>query len=340
MNSRLNKIPMETWKHLNVNYADKEFNLPPLEGRRNGPLPTWASDLVSSVGAGFDREVMMHADRVNELTVSANEDRGIVTEVYREGHIIHDSIEVKDKGKVTLIQLLDGIKDSDVAALTQIRAGKDSEVDLVFVDLCDDLSSVWSAVSVVTEEGAQVNMVRIAFGCKTSLYGVRADLKGDGSSFDIDTGYFGDKDRILDFNDVSNFYGKETRSFINSVGVLTGSAKKVLRDTVDFKRGSVHAVGHEKEDVVMFSDDVINLTTPLILCGEEWVEGQHAATTTRLDDRVMYYLRSRGLTEMQARRLVIGSKYAPVIDKIPDNKLREDVYSALMRRIDDNERDH
>ena len=79
--------------------------------------------------------------------------------------------------------------------------------------------------------------------------------------------------------------------------LLTGSADKILRGTVDFQRGAKRGVGHESEDVLLFSPSARNRTAPLILCGEEEVEGQHAASVGRLDENKLYYLRSRGLSE-------------------------------------------
>jgi Fe-S cluster assembly scaffold protein SufB len=333
MDMRLNRIPVETWNHLNVNQAHEEFDMPEL-GAGNDRKPSVIPDLPSAVGEGYDSEIISLADIVNNIKVNDGEDNGTLTYRYDKGQIIFDEIDVGADGSVTIIRFLDTVKDNEIYSLTKIRAGRDSSVKLVEVDLCDDRSDVRSGVAILTEERASVEMVRIVLGGKKALFGVRADLKGDDSSFDIDTAYYCNDEMSLDINDISNFYGHETRSFLNTVGALSGRSKKVLRNTVDFKRGCVHAVGHEKEDVVMFSDDAINLTTPLILCGEEWVEGQHAATTTRLDDDILYYLESRGLDEHEAIKLVACSKFAPVIDKIPDQEIRDAVYSELMRRID------
>ena len=41
------------------------------------------------------------------------------------------------------------------------------------------------------------------------------------------------------------------------------------------------------------------------------VEGQHAASVGRLDENKLYYLRSRGLSEAQARRLMVDARFAP-----------------------------
>ena len=63
-----------------------------------------------------------------------------------------------------------------------------------------------------------------------------------------------------------------------SAGALSGSADKILRGTIDFKEGAKRGIGHESEDVILLGPDVRDRTAPLILCHEEEVEGQHAAS--------------------------------------------------------------
>ena len=140
---------------------------------------------------------------------------------------------------------------------------------------------------------------------------------------------------MLDFNDVSVHTGKDTLCEMHTAGVLTGHASKILRGTVDFQRGAKRGVGHESEDVLLFSPNARNRTAPLILCGEEEVEGQHAASVGRLDENKLYYLRSRGLSEAQARRLMVDARFAPAIDKIPLADLQDEVRENVAWRLND-----
>ena len=87
--------------------------------------------------------------------------------------------------------------------------------------------------------------------------------------------------------------------------------------------------------MLLFSPTARNRTAPLILCGEEEVEGQHAASIGRLDEEKLYYLRSRGLSEAQARRLMVDARFAPALDKIPLEALRTEVQEEAARRLDD-----
>ena len=80
--------------------------------------------------------------------------------------------------------------------------------------------------------------------------------------------------------------GKKTQSNMQAGGVLRDHAFKLYRGTIDFKWGAKGAVGNEKEDVLLLSNDVVNQTIPLILCAEEDVEGNHGATIGKLDDEL------------------------------------------------------
>ena len=179
--------------------------------------------------------------------------------------------------------------------------------------------------------------MRIELGGALSACGAKAQLAASKSEYDLDAVYFGSGNAVLDHNDVSVHTAKDTLCEMHTAGVLTGHADKILRGTIDFRRGAKRSVGHESEDVLLFSPAARNRTAPLILCGEEEVEGQHAASIGRLDEAKLYYLRSRGLSEEQARRLMVDARFAPAIEKIPLAALQDEVREAAARRLDDAE---
>ena len=68
----------------------------------------------------------------------------------------------------------------------------------------------------------------------------------------------------------------------------------------------------------------------------DWMD---AASVGRLDESKLYYLRSRGLSESQARRLMVDARFAPAIEKIPLEELRTEVRETVARRLDDEQLD-
>lgn len=233
------------------------------------------------------------------------------------------------------MQVLRGDAEHGAAAsLTRIRAGENAQVRLVQIQLLGDNARRWNAAAVEEGRNARVEQVRIELGGILSACGTRAALSAAKSEYDLDAVYFGSGSALLDYNDVSVHTAKDTMCEMHTAGVLTGHADKILRGTIDFRRGAKRGVGHESEDVLLFSTDARNRTAPLILCGEEEVEGQHAASIGRLDEEKLYYLRSRGLSEAQARRLMVDARFAPALDKIPLETLRDEVRAEAARRLD------
>ncbi|MDR1998524.1 MAG: Fe-S cluster assembly protein SufD [Frankiaceae bacterium] len=60
----------------------------------------------------------------------------------------------------------------------------------------------------------------------------------------------------------------------------------------------------------------------------------HASATGRFDDLQLFYLRSRGIPEAEARRLVVRGFFAEILARIPVPELRERLMAAIDRRLD------
>ena len=92
-----------------------------------------------------------------------------------------------------------------------------------------------------------------------------------------------------------------------------------------FQRGCAGAKGAEHENVLLLGDDMINQSVPLILCKEEDVEGEHGASIGRLDEKVLFYLGSRGISEEAAQQIIAQSRIDTICGMIPD----EDIQKAI-----------
>ena len=352
----MNRLPVPTWNQCGVNSAPKAealpaapaddwgevnlaFTLPAGVGEAEEDFTTFAE---SGMGAETDAFLLGNANVRSALTVAEGVEVNdpvqfeVTLDAAHPTALSVFSLDAKAHSSVTLVQVVRGDAESGVAAsLTRIRTGEGAHVKLVQIQLLGSKARRWNAVAVEEGPGAKVEQVRVELGGSLSACGTRAMLGTPKSEYDLDAVYFGGEDAVLDYNDVSVHTAKDTLCEMHTAGVLTGNADKILRGTIDFRRGAKRGVGHESEDVLLFSPHARNRTAPLILCGEEEVEGQHAASIGRLDEAKLYYLRSRGLNEAQARRLMVDARFAPAIEKIPLEALREEVRAEAARRLDE-----
>jgi Fe-S cluster assembly scaffold protein SufB len=219
------------------------------------------------------------------------------------------------------------------AGLTKIIAEAGATVRLFQVQMLDRQSHHFSDVGIALGAGAKVEVYQAELGGAQAFAGCRAELSGERSNFTADTVYFGDGSRKLDLNYVARHTGRKTKSTMRAAGALFAGSDKIYRGTLDFRNGAAKAVGHETEETLLFSPDARNRTVPLILCDEEDVEGQHAATIGRMSPARQFYLQSRGLSEAQIKQLAVEAMFAPLVDKLPDEKLRQQVRVFLGRSI-------
>ena len=353
----MNRLPVPTWNQCGVNTAPAAAALPENPGDWGEAnfavtLPAGVGEseeeftnfAASGMGPAADAFVLENATVRHALTVA----EGVAVAAPAVFEFTLDAahpnavgvldVDAKANSGLTLVQVLRGDAANGVAAsLVRIRAAEGAQVKLVQVQLLGDHARRWGAVAVEEAAGAKVEQVRVELGGSVSACGTRAMLDHAKAEYDLDAVYFGGRDAVLDYNDIAVHTAKDTLCEMHTAGVLTGSASKILRGTIDFRRGAKRGVGHESEDVLLFSPAARNRTAPLILCGEEEVEGQHAASIGRLDEEKLYYLRSRGLSEAQARRLMVDARFAPALDKIPLNALREEVQAEAARRLDKHE---
>ncbi|MDR3277630.1 MAG: SufD family Fe-S cluster assembly protein [Oscillospiraceae bacterium] len=249
---------------------------------------------------------------------------------------IDDNIIVAEAGsRVTVVIIADSADASRCfrGGRTRILAENCAVVRLVQIQTMNASSAHLSDVSAVVWNGARVEVTQIELGAESAYAGCRLKLLGNQSAAAADTFYFGDGDRKLDFNYIARHVGYGSRSELNAGGALFGASDKIYRGTLDFAPGAVQAKGRETENTLLFSDKARGRSAPLILCGEEDVEGSHAATIGKLDGNKLYYMQSRGLSEAEAKRLMVLAQLETVLKKTPIEVERDRLRAYLSERI-------
>lgn len=188
-------------------------------------------------------------------------------------------------------------------------------------------------ITINVEKSGRIEFVAADFGRGNFSTELEINLTGDNSSAEVDAIYFGDGERKSDYNYIIRHRGKKTVANMNVRGALKDKSDKIFRGTLDFQRGSKGSVGREFEEVLILSDGVRNRSVPIMLAGEDDVDGHHALTVGRQDEEKIFYLMSRGLDENDAERLLVEAAFNPVVEKIDDEKIREKIFAEIQTRL-------
>lgn len=341
----INKLPVPTWNHLGVN-GSAVPNFPTEQQKKpfalqfdapTGVIPQ-KTDISASADEALEDYVSQHQNCGTDICVQCKNNECI----YIRGHLTEDNpflcekwnIVVEDNCTAHILHVISS--ESTVSAfsagLIKVKAKKNAVVHITLAQLTGEATQDWQQLVIEAEENAKVEAVRVLLGSTQSFSAVKTLLKGDNADFSLDTFCQEKSTQYVDINDYIIHCGQNTTSRMYTSGILDDESTRVYRGTIDFQKGCMHSSGQETDDVLLMSPKVHNRTCPLILCGEESVAGEHAATIGRFNDEHLFYLCSRGLTPEQAKQLLIRAKTENVVNKIPDESVRQNILDFAEKR--------
>lgn len=222
--------------------------------------------------------------------------------------------------------------------ITRVIAKKGAHVEIVKVQRLNESSEFFDQIFTICEAGAVVKLIDIQMGAQTKVVAYESHLSGYRADTQLKSLYYGTEGEQLDLSFTMRHKGKLSQSDILSKGVLDGDSRKIFRGNLLFDHGSPQSVGREREYVTLLSEKVKSDSIPALLCSEDDVIGEHAASVGQVDQMKLFYLMSRGIGEMEAKKLVIKAAFEEILEEVQDERIRESVMEVLDRRLSANEK--
>jgi len=111
--------------------------------------------------------------------------------------------------------------------------------------------------------------------------------------------------------------GKNTRSRIISKGISAGHSSNAYRGLVSAHAKATGARNFTQCDSLLIGQNSSAHTIPYVETRTPDAQFEHEATTTRLSDDQLFYLRSRGIPEEEAVALLVNGFVREVLQKLP-----------------------
>jgi Fe-S cluster assembly protein SufD len=157
------------------------------------------------------------------------------------------------------------------------------------------------------------------------------NLLGKKSSAEIEVLNIGHGENKFNIDQFIRHLNKATVSNINNS--LIASDKSKLKYSVSgfIAKGNEFSKAHQSNKGIMLSDICEIEVEPKLFIDEYNVEASHGAAIGQMDEMQLYYLLSRGLTEQQARSLIIFGYTNPFISMIEDKDIKRLLTSQITR---------
>jgi Fe-S cluster assembly protein SufD len=194
----------------------------------------------------------------------------------------------------------------------------------------------WAFATQRAEIGRDANLDWVALGFGSAHGKVRMETKlaGRGSSAKVTGAYAGDGDQHLDYDTTQEHAAEDTNSDLAFRGVLTERATAVWRGMIRVDKGAQRTDAFQESRNLLLSTDAHADAIPGLEIEADDVRCTHAAAVAQVDPEQLYYLRSHGLADSEAKRLVIEGFLSELVERAHEGPIRDALRDELEGRLE------
>jgi Fe-S cluster assembly protein SufD len=180
---------------------------------------------------------------------------------------------------------------------------------------------------------AQYTRIDLELGGGLSRHELNVLLLGNGARVNADGVLLADGKRHLDTRLGIEHIGRDTICALRWRGLASQRGKAVFHGGITIHAGADGSQADLSNKNLLLSADAEIDTQPVLEIYADEVKAAHGATVGQLDPTALFYLRSRGLTEADARRLLTAAFCREIVASVEDASLRTQLDSALERTL-------
>jgi Fe-S cluster assembly protein SufD len=217
--------------------------------------------------------------------------------------------------------------------VTEIWVGPGANLRYVSAQGLGENSWVFATQRAEVERDANLDWVALGFGSSRGKVRMETRLAGEGSSARVTGAYAGNGSQHLDFDTTQEHAAPHTTSDLAFRGVLEESATAVWRGMIRVDPGAQQTDAFQESRNLLLSKSAHADAIPGLEIEANDVRCTHAAAVAQIDAEQLHYLRSHGLGEGEAKRLIIEGFLEALVERLDAGPVRAAVSVALERRL-------
>ncbi len=221
--------------------------------------------------------------------------------------------------------------------VNRVHVGSNARLNIFRTQTLSDKAYFTENTVVVQGRDSYLQMLTMTTGAALSRNQYHAFLKGENGECHIDGTYtITDKQHhdttILIEHMEPHCYSNQTHK-----GLLAKNARGVFQGKIHVHQKAQKTDGYQLNNTILLSDTAEMDTKPELEIYADDVKCSHGATTGQLDDGPLFYMRSRGIPESVARKIMMQSFLGEVVDKIVDENMKsycEQILDTWLDNVD------
>jgi Fe-S cluster assembly protein SufD len=187
------------------------------------------------------------------------------------------------------------------------------------------LSTVYAEVA----EGGTYDSFALTLGGKLARMEVHARLAGPNAAAHLNAAQLLGASQHADFTTIVRHDAPNTASRQTVKNVLTGRSRGVFQGKIEVARIAQKTDGYQMNQALLLSPQAEMDSKPQLQIYADDVKCSHGATVGALDADQLFYLRSRGVPEAEARAILVRAFLSEALDPITHEEARAAMEAAI-----------
>jgi Fe-S cluster assembly protein SufD len=181
------------------------------------------------------------------------------------------------------------------------------------------------------EAGGTYDSFTLNLGARLSRTEVHAQLSGAGAVAHLNAAQILTGSQHSDFTTVVGHTAPACTSRQTVKNVLAGRSRGVFQGKIEVARDAQKTDGYQMNQALLLSPYAEIDSKPELEIFADDVKCSHGATVGELDAEQMFYLRSRGIPDAEARSILVRAFLAEALDAVADETIRDRLETAVER---------
>ena len=169
----------------------------------------------------------------------------------------------------------------------------------------------------IVEKDGKIEWVSGSFGSKVSMLYPASILVGENASSEFTGISFAGEGQNLDTGAQVVHAAPHTTSTVNTKSISKSGGIAIYRGLVEIKENAVGAKNSTSCESLMLDNKSRSDTIPTIKIENNDIDIGHEAKIGRISDSVIFYLMSRGISEQEAKEMVVRGFAEPIAKELP-----------------------
>ena len=216
---------------------------------------------------------------------------------------------------------------------TELVVGDGAHLRYVCGQALSEKSWIFGAQRALVGRSGSLDWVALGFGSHSGHVLMETRLAGEGADARVTGAYATRGRQHIDFDTTQEHAAAHTTSDLAFRGVLQDRSSAVWKGNIIVDPGAQKTDAFQDSRNLLISKRAHADSIPGLEIQANDVRCTHAAAVAQVDPEQLFYLRSHGIDETTAKRLVVEGFLAALVERFPVGPVREVLASALEQRL-------